>query len=251
MSGPPAALSTTLNAVTVPPSPSADTTTRKICAVPRIEYESLEPHDANHQNFLVLGPWRHGSWASSSRHLGNLDYTEPIGKEFRARSKPNSSPTTSRTSPANPRLRPRRHRQLPNRLQHLEALRPLPAQRSRPPAFISPARPARAGPIPHPRQNQLRQRPRQPRPLSPSPHPAHLRQGSQWYNWITEDQRFVTDRKDLAVFKLPVLKKDLILTGEIIADIFASTTGSDNDLVVKLIDQYPDDDPTPRCAATS
>ncbi len=51
---------------------------------PQIEYSTLEPHDANHQNFLVLGPWRHGSWASSSRHLGNLDYTEPIGKEFRA-----------------------------------------------------------------------------------------------------------------------------------------------------------------------
>ena len=44
----------------------------------------LEPHDTNHQNFLVLGPWRHGSWASTTRHLGNLDYTEPIGRDFRA-----------------------------------------------------------------------------------------------------------------------------------------------------------------------
>ena len=35
------------------------------------------------QNFLVLGPWRHGYWASSSRHLGNLNYGEPIGREFR------------------------------------------------------------------------------------------------------------------------------------------------------------------------
>jgi putative CocE/NonD family hydrolase len=60
---------------------------------------------------------------------------------------------------------------------------------------------------------------------------------------MTEDQRFVTDRKDLAVFKLPVLTKDLTLTGEVIADIFAATTGSDNDMVVKLIDQYPDNDP--------
>ena len=51
---------------------------------PQEEYAKLEPHDANHQNFLVLGPWRHGSWYSSARHLGNLDYTEPIGKEFRA-----------------------------------------------------------------------------------------------------------------------------------------------------------------------
>ena len=52
----------------------------------------------------------------------------------------------------------------------------------------------------------------------------------------------MTGRKDVAVWKLPVLTQDLTLTGEVVADIFASTTGTDNDLVVKLIDQYPDDD---------
>jgi predicted acyl esterase len=51
---------------------------------PQEEYASLEPHDAKHENFLVLGPWRHGSWASSSRHLGALQYGESIGKEFRS-----------------------------------------------------------------------------------------------------------------------------------------------------------------------
>ena len=66
--------------------------------------------------------------------------------------------------------------------------------------------------------------------------------GSQWFDWLTEDQRFVSDRKDVAVWKLPVLKKDLVVTGEVMADIFASTSGTDNDMVVKLIDQYPEDD---------
>ena len=66
--------------------------------------------------------------------------------------------------------------------------------------------------------------------------------GSQWYNWMTEDQSFVTARKDVAVWKLPALERDLTLTGEVFADIFASTTGTDNDLVVKLIDQFPTDD---------
>ncbi len=78
------------------------------------------------------------------------------------------------------------------------------------------------------------------RPIQPT-----YSKGSEWGNWLTEDQRFVTDRKDLAVWQLPVLKKDLVVTGEVIADIFASTTGSDNDMVVKLIDQYPGDDPDP------
>ena len=79
------------------------------------------------------------------------------------------------------------------------------------------------------------------RPIQPT-----YGEGSQWYTWLSEDQRFVTDRKDVAVFRLPVLKKDLIVTGEVIADIFAATTGTDNDMVVKLIDQYPDNDPDPK-----
>jgi hypothetical protein len=79
------------------------------------------------------------------------------------------------------------------------------------------------------------------RPIQPT-----YSSGSQWFNWLTEDQRFLTDRKDLAVFKLPVLKSDLTITGEVIADIYAATTGTDNDLVVKLIDQYPDDDQNPK-----
>jgi putative CocE/NonD family hydrolase len=44
------------------------------------------------------------------------------------------------------------------------------------------------------------------------------------------------------VWKLPVLTRDVTLTGEVIADIYAATTGTDNDMVVKLIDEYPDDD---------
>jgi putative CocE/NonD family hydrolase len=58
---------------------------------------------------------------------------------------------------------------------------------------------------------------------------------------MVEDQRFVEGRKDVAIWRLPV-KKDLIVTGEVFADLFASTTGSDGDFVVKLIDEYPADD---------
>jgi putative CocE/NonD family hydrolase len=78
------------------------------------------------------------------------------------------------------------------------------------------------------------------RPIQPT-----YGEGSQWYYWLTEDQRFVTGRSDVAVWKLPVLTQDLTISGAVIADIFAATTGSDNDMVVKLIDQYPDDDANP------
>jgi putative CocE/NonD family hydrolase len=78
------------------------------------------------------------------------------------------------------------------------------------------------------------------RPIQPT-----YADGSKWGTWMVEDQRFVTDRKDLAVWRLPVLTHDLTITGEVLADIFAATTGSDGDFVAKLIDQYPYDDVDP------
>jgi putative CocE/NonD family hydrolase len=64
--------------------------------------------------------------------------------------------------------------------------------------------------------------------------------GSIWRTWLEEDQRFVSDRKDLANFATPVLDKPMTVTGDVVADLFASTTGSDADWVVKLIDCYPE-----------
>jgi hypothetical protein len=208
---------------------------------PQIEYSTLEPHDANHQNFLVLGPWRHGSWSQSLRHLGNLDYTEPIGKEYRARIEAKffghylkdepgfdledtaSFQTGSNTWKRYAHFPPPDSR--PTSL-HLNGAGLLSWSSSTSEAQTSYTSDP-ASPIPY-----------RHRPIQPT-----YSEGSQWYTWLTEDQRFVTERKDLAVWKLPVLKHDLVLTGEVVADIYAATTGTDNDLVVKLIDQYPADGP--------
>jgi len=210
---------------------------------PQEEYARLEPHDANRQNFLVLAPWRHGYWGSSSRRLGNLDYTEPIGKEFRTRIEARffahylkdeagfdledtaSFQTGSNTWKRYSHFPPREAQPTSLYLQGGGLLGWKDAKTAAKTTYVSDP----ANPVPY------RQRPIQPT-YSP---------GSQWFTWLTEDQRFVADRQDLAIWKLPVLKKDLILTGEVTADIFAATTGTDNDLVVKLIDQYPSDDPNP------
>ncbi len=55
-----------------------------------------------------------------------------------------------------------------------------------------------------------------------------------------EDQRFVSGRKDLANFETPVLTSDVTVTGDVVADLFGATTGTDSDWVVKLIDVYPE-----------
>ncbi len=211
---------------------------------PQEEYTSLEPHDTKHENFLVLGPWRHGYWISSSRHLGNLQYGESIGDEFRSRIEAKffghylkdesgfdledtaSFQTGSNTWKYYSHFPPVKSEPTGLYLQANGALSWTEPTTKTNTTYVSDP----ANPVPYRHQ-----------PIQPT-----YSEGSQWFNWLTEDQRFVTDRKDLAVFKLPVLKKDLVATGEVVADLFASTTGTDSDMVVKLIDQDPDDDADPK-----
>jgi hypothetical protein len=71
------------------------------------------------------------------------------------------------------------------------------------------------------------------RPISPT-YPA-----GDWRTWEVEDQRFVDHRPDVATFVSAPLDHDVTVTGPLQADIFASTSGTDSDFVVKLIDVYP------------
>jgi len=66
--------------------------------------------------------------------------------------------------------------------------------------------------------------------------------GSQWYSWLAEDQSFLGQRRDVLSWQTAPLEEDVTLTGDIVAHLFASTTGTDSDWVVKLIDVYPSED---------
>jgi uncharacterized protein len=68
--------------------------------------------------------------------------------------------------------------------------------------------------------------------------------GSRWSTWLVEDQRFVDDRADVLSWETAPLESDLTIAGEIVAHLFASTTGSDADWIVKLIDVYPEENPS-------
>ena len=65
---------------------------------------------------------------------------------------------------------------------------------------------------------------------------------SRWYTWLTEDQRFVDNRPDVLSWKTDTLTEDVTITGDVLAKLYASTSGSDADWVVKVIDVYPQDD---------
>jgi putative CocE/NonD family hydrolase len=78
-----------------------------------------------------------------------------------------------------------------------------------------------------------------PRPISP------LYANRQWTEWLVQDQRFVHLRPDVLSYETEPLDRDLDVIGPVVAQLFASTTGTDGDWIVKLIDVSPDrpDDP--------
>jgi putative CocE/NonD family hydrolase len=59
-------------------------------------------------------------------------------------------------------------------------------------------------------------------------------------HWMQLDQRFLGSRSDVVAWKSDPLKDDITIAGDVVAHLFASTTGSDADWVVKLIDAYPE-----------
>ena len=63
--------------------------------------------------------------------------------------------------------------------------------------------------------------------------------------YMVADQRFAARRPDVLIYETGVLEHDLTFAGPIQADLFVSTSGTDSDWIVKLIDVYPDDSPDP------
>jgi putative CocE/NonD family hydrolase len=209
------------------------------------EYAALEPHDVNHEVFLVLGPWNHGGWGGTTRHLGVLDFGAAAGDQYRktieapffekylkGRAGFDLKDTASFRTGVNEW---ERYDAWPPKTGFHEAK--LYLEEGKGLSFNAPA----AGGV----AAEYVADPANPVPYRNRPIQATYGTGSMWRTWLVEDQRFVSGRKDLANFETPVLDHDVTVTGDVMADIFAATTGSDADWVVKLIDVYPDDAPAP------
>jgi putative CocE/NonD family hydrolase len=206
------------------------------------EYRTLEPFDKKNENFLVLGPWNHGGWAGTRRRLGAVDFgrvtTDEYRQQFEApffayylKDEPGFSlkdtaafQTGSNEWKVYSHWPPRESKERNLYLGiggELSFDKPSGKDGQAFTAYVSdPATPV-----------LYRHRPIQ----------ATYAPGSQWYTWLVEDQRFVDGRPDVAVWKTAVLDKDVTVTGDVVADIFASTSGTDSDWVVKLIDVYPEE----------
>jgi putative CocE/NonD family hydrolase len=84
-------------------------------------------------------------------------------------------------------------------------------------------------------------------PSKPVPYvtrPVRFPDSDRWKEWLVSDQRAVADRTDVLTYETTVLKTPVRIGGAPIADLFATTTGTDADWLVKLIDVFPDEVPS-------
>jgi uncharacterized protein len=205
-------------------------------------FRHAEESDPEHTNFMVAGPWYHGEWQSpKGDSIGLIPFGgHETAREFRENieapffryylhgqgDKPawqastfQSGSNTWHTYPAWP------PKEAKSTNLYLHANGTL--------SFTAPAKGDKAyreyvsdpaNPVPY-RQ----------RPVSPT-YP-----NGDWRTWEVADQRFVDERTDVLSYVSEPLDKDLVITGPLAASLFASTSGSDSDFVVKLIDVYPQD----------
>ena len=81
------------------------------------------------------------------------------------------------------------------------------------------------------------------KPVPFLPRPVDMNDENQWHSWLVHDQRFVDGRPDVLTYEGTPLAHSVHIMGAPQVDLFASTSGTDSDWVVKLIDVYPDQKP--------
>jgi putative CocE/NonD family hydrolase len=215
-------------------------------------YELLEPHDAKHNNYVAVGPWNHGGWARSpGDKLGNIDFGANTAEYFRAKIQapwfaywlkdkgqlPLRAAVTFETGSnqwKNWDAWPPREGVTPSRLFFREngglSFEPPGAEETS------------AGGDSHATVDfdTYTSDPANPVPYRHRPIEETYSEGSRWYTWLVEDQRFVEHRPDTLSWQTDPLTKDVTVAGNIVAHLFASTSGTDSDWIVKLIDIYPE-----------
>ena len=206
-------------------------------------YETLEPHDTKHLNYLVVGPWNHGGWSGASgQKLGDVDFGSATALEYRQniqapwfaywlKDKGTLTLSEATTFEAGtnhwvtfdswpPRQNVTRRRLYTQPGHRLSFDAPSNGAGEAFDSYVSDP----ASPVPY-----------RPRPIHPT-----FTAGSTWSRWLVDDQRFLDGRPDVLTWTTDPLSEDVVVAGQLAAHLFASSTGTDADWVVKLIDVYPE-----------
>jgi putative CocE/NonD family hydrolase len=205
-------------------------------------YEAIEPKDVrNDQVFLVLGPWHHGQEIRDGSSLGTIRFNSDTARTFRQEVlRPFLDHFLKDDAPAMDVAPVTAFETGTNTWRRLQAWpagcasgctvtpTPLYLQAGSRVGFTRPAADAAAF-------DEYVSDPAKPVPFRPRPI-----DNASWSRWLVDDQRETSGRTDVAVFTSEVLTEPVKIAGRPKVNLVASTSGTDSDWVVKVIDVYPD-----------
>jgi putative CocE/NonD family hydrolase len=212
-------------------------------------YKALEAKDpGNDKVFLVLGPWHHGQEIADGSTLGALRFGSDTALYFRREilrpfldqylkdgaPRADVAPVTAFETGTNTW---RRLPAWPAGCASGCRLRPTPLYLVAGPRLSFDPAPAGDAPFDEYVSDPAKPVPFRARPIQPIGYTS----GMTWSQWLVDDQREASGRPDVVAFVSDVLTAPLKISGQPIANLIASTSGTDSDWVVKLIDVHPDE----------
>jgi putative CocE/NonD family hydrolase len=211
-------------------------------------YKAIKPLDkGNDKVFLVLGPWHHGQEIEPADALGAIRFGSDTGTWFRQNVlRPFLDHYLKDDAPADPQVaKVTAFETGVNRWQKLDAwpvapaTKPLYLEAGSRLSFSPPSAGSADSAYTEYVSDPAKPVPYRARPSQPIGYDPPL----TWAEWLVDDQREASGRPDVVSFTTEVLTAPVHIEGQPIANLVASTSGTDSDWVVKLIDVYPDEVP--------
>ena len=199
-------------------------------------YKAIEKQNPNATNILVAGPWFHGGWVRSKADtFGDMQFGTPTGEYYQQqielpffnyylKDKGNFKPTEAQIfitgSNKWKQFDTWPPKNVTTQKMYLQANEKISFQQANNASF-----------------DEYVTDPNNPVPYQDGVLESRLRE------YMVDDQRFASTRPDVMVYQTDILTEDMTITGPIINHLFVSSTGTDADYVVKLIDVFPEDTP--------
>ncbi|MEK6334575.1 MAG: CocE/NonD family hydrolase [Acidobacteriota bacterium] len=206
-------------------------------------YKTIEPKDTrNDKVFLVLGPWHHGQEIRDGSSLGAIKFNSDTALYFRQEI---LRPFLDHYLKDNaPRMDVAPVTAFETGTNHWHRLNSWPTgceigcTLKATPLYLNGGLKASFDP---PNSSSTNYEEYVSDPSKPVPYRARPIDGTSWSRWLVDDQREQSGRPDVLAFTSDILRTPVKISGEPIVNLIASTSGTDSDWVVKVIDVYPDE----------
>ena len=202
-------------------------------------YEKIEQRSSNY-NTVVFGPWSHGDWARTSERqaIGNVYFGDNISEHFQKDIEFNFFNHFLKGSGDGNSGLPEAYMYDSGSREWKKYEQWPPAETARKRMYLNAGQELTASAGSEEAFEEFVSD-----PAKPVPYSEDIKMVFTPRKYMTDDQRFAARRPDVIIFETEVLEEDLTLAGDILTRLNVSTTGTDADWVVKLVDVYPADAP--------